>query len=439
MKKKRVSKIYASAALLSSLFMYPMLTNAQETQTVDTLTQSVLKVQSDVEALSKFKFAGYVQAQYQKADSAGINSVAGGSFPGSVESRFKVRRAEFKTMYDNGLTQVVANINVTQEGGGAVSIKDAYGKFTEPWFKIFSVTGGIFNRPFGFENGYSSGMLETPERARIIQTLLPGERDLGGMITFQMPKGTLLDALKIEGGAFNGTGNSANDFDFRKDFIGRMRWDKTAFAEKIKYGVGVSYYDGGWKRGNASSYTMGTDSAGISTFKLSKDTMNSMTIAKRQYMGGDFQVSIDLPIGMTTIRGEYIEGQQPGVSNSSISPAAQPTTDTYIRRFNGGYLCLIQAIWRTKHQLVVKYDWYDPNTAVALNNIGVSTSKGFAKTNGQDLRYTTIGIGWTYKLDANVKIIAYYDMVTNEASKSLDKWTRDLKDNVLTFRVQYKF
>src|SRR5436190_6790981 len=97
---------------------------------LDTLTRHVATLRQDVDFLKQIKFSGYVQAQYQWADSAGISSFAGGDFPARVDQRFKVRRAEFKTMFDNGVTQVVANIDVTQNG---INIKDAYGKFSEQW------------------------------------------------------------------------------------------------------------------------------------------------------------------------------------------------------------------------------------------------------------------------------------------------------------------
>ncbi|MEK6615058.1 MAG: hypothetical protein AABZ32_02940, partial [Bacteroidota bacterium] len=85
----------------------------------------------------------------------------------------------------------------------------------------------------------------------------------------------------------------------------------------------------------------------------------------------------------------------------------------------------------------------DPNTDIAGDEIGKSVTapsgKTFAKTGKQDLKYSTIGIGWVYRWDTNVKFTAYYDMVTNETSKNVSGATKDLKDNVFTLRVQYKF
>jgi hypothetical protein len=44
-----------------------------------------------------------------------------------------------------------------------------------------------------------------------------------------------------------------------------------------------------------------------------------------------------------------------------------------------------------------------------------------------------------YHFDSNVKVVGYYDMVTNETSNNLSGFTKDIKDNVFTLRVQREF
>ena len=175
--------------LIGALALIQMNALAQEAP-LDTLTNRVNIMNGDLTNLKKIKVSGYIQSQFQFADSAGIKSFAGGDFGSHIDKRFKVRRAEFKTMYDNGKTMIVANIDITQ---GGVLIKDAYGKFTEQWMKAFTVTAGIFSRPFGYEVPNSSSLLESPERSRFIQVLFPGERDLGAMLTFQMPVSSIFN------------------------------------------------------------------------------------------------------------------------------------------------------------------------------------------------------------------------------------------------------
>jgi hypothetical protein len=166
-------------------------------------------------------------------------------------------------------------------------------------------------------------------------------------------------------------------------------------------------------------------------------------IAGRSYGGADIQLSYDFPFGLTTLRAEYIAGVQPGTSSALTSLSATPTTDNYKRNFNGAYFYFLQNLGQSKHQLVVKYDWFDPNTDVAGDEIGKTplAFKGdtYVKTGKADLKYSTLGLGWTYRWDSNVKIVAYYDMVTNETSENVAKVTKDLSDNVFTLRIQYKF
>lgn len=433
---------FLNTILVTLLMNLSLITKAQETELTpfDTLANSVNKIKDDVDLLKRIKISGYLQPQFQMTDSNGSANYSGGNFNANTDKRFLLRRARIKFSYETLLTQYVFQIDATQSG---LAIKDMYAKFTEPWAKAVSLTVGCMNRPFGYEIGYSSSLRESPERGRMSQIIFPSERDLGAMITLQMPKTSRWNYIKAEAGMFNGTGPTAVDFDYQKDFIGRIRIDKSTKSEKISYGAGLSYYNGGYRQGRKNVYTNAADSSGLMAYVLNSDTTNYGKIAKRTYLGGDFQLNLDLPIGMTTIRAEYIQGQQPGTSSSTASPTAQPTTDNYMRNFNGAYFYFLQNIWTTKFQLIAKYDWYDPNTDVAGDIIGQTVKSSadikVTKTGKQDLRYTTIGLGIAYRWDNNIKITAYYDIVKNETSKNVVGYTKDLKDNVFTLRVQYKF
>jgi hypothetical protein len=90
-------------------------------------------------------------------------------------------------------------------------------------------------------------------------------------------------------------------------------------------------------------------------------------------------------------------------------------------------------------QLIVKYDWYDPNTDVSGDEIGKAVKAGFKPTNATDIKYQTLGLGLAYRWDANVKITAYYDNIKNETSNNLSGFTKDIPDDLFTLRVQVKF
>jgi len=346
--------------------------------------------------------------------------------------------------YTYDLAQFVLQINANEKG---ISLVDAYLTLLDPWTKAVTLTAGIFKRPFGFENPYSSIPRESPERARLIQTILVDARDLGVMLTFQPPKGTRFDFLKLDMGLL--TGNAINPgYDNKKDFISRLSMAKSNKENTFNYGLGVSYYNGFVFQGTKYIYDMGTLPAGNTpVFVVDSATSNINGFSKRIYYGADFQASVQSKIGLTTFRIEFMTGKQPGSSSSSTSPnsASAPTYNTYYRNFEGGYIYLIQNIGKTKNQLVVKYDWYDPNTKVSGDEITLKTSTG-VKTNltSTDVMFSTLGLGWNYLFNKNLKFTTFYEFVYNETTlisgtNSTNNYTQNLKDNVLTLRIQYWF
>lgn len=356
-----------------------------------------------------------------------------------------VRRGRIKFAYDNELTSYVLQVDVTEKGLG---LKDAYLAIKDPWKQFVTLTAGVFNRPFGYEITYSSSARETPERARIFQTLFPQERDMGAMITLNPMKGTKYDWIKLDAGLFAGNGINPG-FGSKKDFIGHLYFAKANRNETVKFGGGVSYYNGNVFQGTKYVYNPG-EVADVTLPNLVDSTAsNKFGFAKRKYLGFDGQVSIQSPIGFTTVRAEYITGTQPVSkgSNVSLSTGTAPAYDTYIRKFSGGYVYFIQNIGQTKNQLVIKYDWYDPNTKVKGSDIIAKTAAGKNTALGTaDIKFTTVGLGWNYRFNAQVKFMAYYEIVKNETTKLSSAGTngttntaKDLKDNVFTLRVQYKF
>ena len=452
---------------------------------LDTLTSHVAGIRQELDVIKRLKISGYIQTQFQLTDSGGSKGYAGGDFASGLDKRFQLRRARVKLQYDSPLndrgwstSQYVFQFDVTQNG---FSIKDMYLKFTDTWSGWFSLTAGMQNRPFGYEIPYSSSLRESPERGRMSQIIMPNERDLGAMLTIQGPKISNWNWIKLDLGMFNGTGGpsagaNTSDFDKYKDFIGHLGLSKSTKSEIIKWGLGASYYDGGFRQDVADNYKFGTDAAGVKGFTIEKKkadintNLNSQVKTKRSYIGFDAQFSIDWKIGITTVRAEYIQGDQPSTSATSASPSALPSTsvttytsvttidttsgtgtttttaktttvasDIYTRKFNGAYFYFLQNLGTSAWQLILKYDWYDANTDLKGDEIGKSVASGFKASNATDLKYSTFGIGLAYRWDAAVKITAYYDLVTNETSKNLSGATKDIMDNVFTLRAQIKF
>lgn len=388
------------------------------------LNESYLETKTTVDALKKIKISGYIQMQMQSAETDGAASFAGGNFGSGIHNRFLVRRGRIKFTYDNDLTQYVLQLDAIEKGLG---LKDAYVSFKEPWLRTFGLTAGVFDRPFGFEISYSSSSRETPERSRLFQSLFPGERDLGFKLEIT-PQDGPFSFLNFKGGMFAGNGINP-ETDNNKDFIGRLGFQLPIYDANLAIDGGVSGYFGNV-----------TLPAGKSVF-----TVNSATLAgadasnrdvERTYIGADLQLYYDLPfLGGFSLRGEYISGKQPGTNSSPGSYTAAPSGDVYLRNFSGYYFNYVQNLG-DMFQLVMKYDIYDPNTDVSGDEIGANAA---AKLSAGDIKYSTFGLGLVYHWDANVKMTFYYDMVKNETSSKLAGFAEDLKDNVFTFRIQYKF
>jgi len=107
---------------------------------------------------------------------------------------------------------------------------------------------------------------------------------------------------------------------------------------------------------------------------------------------------------------------------------------TYIRQFDGAFLLFLQNIVNAKHQLMIKYDWYDPNTGTAGKQIGRSGTNFTAA----DIKYSTVGLGYSYCLNTHTRLIFYYDLVKNEIT-DLAGYSSDLRDNIFTCRLHFRF
>lgn len=104
---------------------------------------------------------GYLQTQYQKAQSAGINSWSGGDFSKNSDERFMIRRGRLKIDRADKFSSIVFQIDATQNG---LTLMDAFIQFHQPNSKDLRFTSGLFNRPFGYSIVYSSGYRDFPER-----------------------------------------------------------------------------------------------------------------------------------------------------------------------------------------------------------------------------------------------------------------------------------
>lgn len=407
--------------LLSLLFFYPLLAISQSNNAPSSYDPHDIAI------------TGYLQTQYQRAQSAGINSFSGGNFDKNSQDRFMIRRGRLKIDRTDKYSSVVFQIDATQNG---VQLMDAFIQLHHPDAKDLLFTAGLFNRPFGYSIVYSSGYRDFPERARVFQTLMPRERDLGAMASYRPKK--IFKFLTAELAVINGSGHSARDYDSKKDIVGNLGFKFDSLAnKKFHIGFGGSIYNGS-VRNDTESYYTNTDGG----FFKNTSAENTGRNLKRDYYGANVQLQYDNSFGATSLKAEYIAGTQPGVASSagisgpvaSTSFASQPLTDLYLRSFSGCYVWLSQKIAKTKLTAIIGYDMYDPNTKVKEQEIGIANSN----TTAGDIKFSTLGYGLTYLINPRIKLTLYNEHVVNDPTQ-LPQYSDDIKDDVFTARLQYRW
>ncbi|MBK6937181.1 MAG: porin [Chitinophagaceae bacterium] len=396
-----------------------------------------------IKRFENLRITGYIQPQYQVAEAQGTASYAGGNFSQFSTSRFMLRRARVKIdyvmpskmRYPKALFSF--QIDATERG---VIVRDMFLKMFETKSNLFSMTAGLFARPFGYEVNLSSTFRETPERGRMSQILMPSERDLGVMFSHEpQDQKRKYSRFKFDIGVFNGQGLSGTtDFDSYKDLIARA-FLRPNTKNKVEISGGLSLLRGGWKNGTKYVYENSTASNGDKLFTVDSSESNLGDALPRHYYGADAQLKLKHKWGETEWRAEYWFGKQPGTSISTTNPGTVPAVNNvlapaYLRRFDGIFLLFLQNVINAKHQVMLKYDWYDPNTKVVAGDIG----KAGTNLTAADVKFSTLGIGYAYHINPQTKIIFYYDVVKNETTQ-LSGYTSDKKDNILTCRLQFRF
>jgi hypothetical protein len=395
---------------------------------------SLRKIVSGIENLH---FSGYIQPQFQAASREGAATFEGGNFAPHSNNRFMLRRARIKVDYQvpdkrGALPLALFTFQIDATERGSI-VRDMFARVYLPTNQSFSGTIGLFARPFGYEVNLSSAYRESPERARASQVLMPGERDLGAMISFDpVNQRAGAPGFKWDIGLFNGPGvTGTTDFDSFKDLISRLTLKPYALSKKWSVGAGLSLLYGGWREDTKYRWEMNDAKTG---FVVDSSETNVGRKAPRHYYGADVQLAYKHRWGKTELRAEYWRGTQPGTATSTANPGTQPEGPTFIRPFDAGIFYFLQNIGSPKWELGLKYDWYDPNRAASAAEIG-APSRNYTVA---DLRFDTWSGGLTFYANRNLKLLAWYHHVVNEHTL-LAGFTGDADDDVFTLRTQLRF
>ncbi len=97
------------------------------------------------------RLSGYLQPQFQIAETKGIKAFEGGDFGTNVSNRFMLRRSRVRIDYvhfgkeTKPGVQIVFQFDVNERG---FTIRDVWGRIFENKYQSFAFNTGIFARPF---------------------------------------------------------------------------------------------------------------------------------------------------------------------------------------------------------------------------------------------------------------------------------------------------
>ncbi|MCC7385794.1 MAG: hypothetical protein IT384_28350 [Deltaproteobacteria bacterium] len=338
-------------------------------------TAETLGIMSPVlDALSNIKLSGYAQGRFEYHADSKIGVSATGK--PATTTQFLVRRGRLKTTYRGQWAELVLQIDASSSG---VSLKDAEATFVEPWsgLELVRITGGQFKWPFGYEVLQSSSERQMPERARVIRTLFPGERDRGFRLKVSY------EWLHFAAAVVNGNGTTdsvygGNDQNTMKDVVGRAGadFDWLVFGVSGYIGEGLST-----KLGDATSPTTITDFV-------------------KARLGADAQVYLDVPsVGGLALKGEVVYAKDAGGSTPF-----------------GFWFLAVQNIGESLG-VFARYDYFDAD----LDQAGDAISG--------------IGGGAQYFLSPNFRLSAVYERPISHVASGAD----DPTDDIFTLQLQGMF
>lgn len=386
------------------------------------LDTTIRTLVTNVDEMKNLKISGFIQAQYMSAARDGMASTLSGNFPDDAHNIFKIRRGRLKLNYTSGIANYVIQFNGTES---TFQLLDAYVELKEPYLKTFSLRAGIFKPNIDQELLYGSDLRYCNESARIVQKFFPAEYDVGAQLMIKHPK----VPVSLTAGILNGT-TIAPENDNRKNFTARLLYDDKFNKEKVRVLVGFATYQGGVYQATPDVYTMQDN-----VFALDNNPENQGKQGKRNYYVAETTLEFKSPIGKTWFNGEYWFGEQTGSAMSVNSPgSARPTGASYLRPFQSFFGLLAHEIVNTNTALAVKFDYFDPNTKVSGNDIGISEHTGVA-----DITYTTLSCGIIFTPTKHLRFSAWYDIPTNETTQWVTGYTENRKENLFTLRMQVRF
>jgi hypothetical protein len=334
------------------------------------------------------QFSGFVQGRYEWHEDADYGLDPDTGAPRET-TRFQVRRARLNALYDGKNAQYFMQIGGSTTD--ALVFTRAEATLVDTWTPLgFRLTVGQFRLPFGFEINQTATEREMPERSRAIDTLFPGGRDRGAMLSAAYRFMHLYTAV-VNG---NGTVDPiyrAFDQTSWKDVAGRVQADLGLLT------VGASGYFGHSLRTTVGKVAAGSMAAVPPSYRR----------FSRLVGGADAQITLAMPhVGPLVVRGELMLGRDRQLAFSDIAPDAEGCEDGRPLGWNATVVQHVRAF-----AVVVRLDAYDARSGLA------DTCPMF--TASQQDRMTTVGAGALYDVSDNLRLTASYEHVAEQGNRTI--------------------
>lgn len=373
------------------------------------------------------KLSGNIQVQWLVGNEKGAQVfVPSGPFEYPAWNRIDLRRSRFKMQYANDF--VTANFQINAGTSGFSLIESNVYVHTRK--KQLGLTAGVFYKPFGFLVQRGAAIRMQPEIPRVLQSMFGSEVGLGSYATLMQITGDGKNNFKLDAGVMSNK-EAVAATSRMGNFIGRFVYTHT-FDIGAKLAFDFSAYIGTLENTTDEYFYFDKETNGF----ISKADADGKDINRNYY---DFGVSYEMnnPWGKMVAIGEYMTGTLPGTRDRSGILVHKPAdAPLYSRSFSGAYVYFQQEIAKSGLSFVTQFDYYDPNTAFKAKESG----DNYNMFTAADLRFTTLGVGLYYKIYKEfVSISAYYDFVWNEKLQNSTEYDRNIRDNLLTIRLQCAF
>ncbi len=429
-------------SLIIILALLTLNTNAQTIQELSQKVDSLEKLQADNKKsinkfqnwlqtswVKNFKLSGYMQVQWQMAQTKGADAMYnGGNFGDEMDNRIMIRRGRVKLGYKLDYFSAAIQINATEKG---VSLTQANMNFHLP-NEIFTANFGMMTSNFSMHLPYSSTNRIEAERPRVISALIANPFILGANVTLRGKKETALNDLRLDIGVFTSNWGKLDTYS-RKRIMAKLDY-QTTYDNNIMWGLSSSFHRGGLPNVSDKSYSYDKSQQ---KYIEKTGVQGKMNNSLYYSIGGKF--GFKTVIGQTEFWGEYLCGTMPGTlsANYAIKDESKLAGmgDIYNRKFEGFYTTMIHKIPYTNLSFVARFDKYNPNKEISGDMIGLAQGSSI-----QDISYSTVGTGLAYDfLKNHLRVLVYYEFIWNEQTANIAEYNTNLKDNLLTIRLQAKF